>query len=64
MKASKAKHKEAEHTFFSSDEEDEKMRVAAAVAKIENAASRRKDAKAVKLASQDKVKKGGGKSKR
>ena len=63
-KASKAKPKESEHTFFSSDEENEKMRVAARVAKIENAASRRKDAKAAKLAGQEKVKKGGGKSKR
>ena len=55
--ATKSKSKASDHIFFSSDDESEKMKVANAVAKIENAATRRRAAKEAKP--QEKVKKGG-----
>jgi len=56
---SKSKPKSPQHTIFSSDDENEKMKVANAVAKIENAADRRRAAKEARLAGQEKVKKNG-----
>ena len=60
----KTKIKEPEHTFFSSEEEDGKIAVASAVAKIENAASRRRAAKEARIAASVPIKKSGGKAKR